>query len=152
MLLVEGMNLNAALTTWHGKNDLKKRFERVVVWWCVNRMIFHLFKAYIPLSSRYSIYPFLQIILEQNSYSAARNWINSVPQAPATTFVFPSVFILILCFSSFYLDWLLLPSLYQAHNDDLCWKLTSLSLVVGVEDLPLSSYSTWPTRQSETHW
>ena len=39
----------------------------VVVWYGVNRMIIVLFKASIPPSSHYSIHPFLQIILVQNS-------------------------------------------------------------------------------------
>ena len=37
---------------------------------------------------------FFKIILVENSYSGARNCINSVPQAASTTFAFPSVFIL----------------------------------------------------------
>ena len=40
-------------------------------------------------SSRYTIHPYRQIIMVQNSY-------NSVPQAVATTIAFPSVFTLIL--------------------------------------------------------
>ena len=34
------------------------------------------------------IHSILQIVPEKNSYSAARNWINSVPQIAATTFAF----------------------------------------------------------------
>ena len=40
----------------------------------------------------------LQIVLVQNSYcSTAKKWIDSVPQAAATTFAFSSVFIILLC-------------------------------------------------------
>ena len=82
------------------KDDLKLsfweniHFGRLVVWFGVNRLI----KASFLPSSRNSIHPFLQIILVQNSYCiAARNWINSVSQAAATTFAFSSVIILLLC-------------------------------------------------------
>ena len=59
--------LNAA------KDDMSKSFRenihfgRGVVCYGVNRMIIHFSKASIPLSSRYSIHPFLQIILVENS-------------------------------------------------------------------------------------
>ena len=43
-----------------------------------------------------AIHPILQIVLVQNSYSTARNLINSVPHTAATTFAFSSVFILLL--------------------------------------------------------
>ena len=48
------------------------------------------FKASIPPSSRYSIHPFLQIILVQISQFPS-------PQAAATTYALSSVFILLLC-------------------------------------------------------
>ena len=68
---------------------LKKiHFGRVLVWCGVNWMIIHFSRASIPPSNRFYIYPFFQIILVQNSYSAAKNWIISVPQAAAKTFAF----------------------------------------------------------------
>ena len=39
----------------------------------VNRMIIHFCKASIPPSSRYSVHLFLQVLLVENSYSAAKN-------------------------------------------------------------------------------
>ena len=75
------------LSTWmphwqfNSKDDLKKSFWRTSVPRLgVNLMISHFFKASVLPSSHYSIHPFLQIILVQNSYcSAAMNWFNSVP-------------------------------------------------------------------------
>ena len=49
----------------------------MVVWCGVNQLIIHFRKEFIPLSSHYSIRPFLQIILMQNS--------NSDPQAPSSS-------------------------------------------------------------------
>ena len=58
-------------------------------------MIIHFFKASISPSSLYSIHHFLQIILV---CSAASNWMNSVSQTAATTFVFCSVcYVFFLC-------------------------------------------------------
>ena len=54
------------------------------------------------LSSFSSNHPVQLILLFKSSWctiaSAARNWINSVPQTAATTFAFSSRFILLLCF------------------------------------------------------
>ena len=61
------------------QDDLKKRMNSS-------------FSSYHPDAS----HPIFQIILVQN-ISAARNLINSLPQAATTTFVFFSVFILLLC-------------------------------------------------------
>ena len=55
----------------------------------------HSFKASFPPSSRYSIHPFFKSSWWKTA-SAAMNWINSIPQAAATTFAFSSVFILLL--------------------------------------------------------
>ena len=61
---------------------LKKiHFGRVLVWCGVNWMIIHFSRASIPPSGCYSIHPFLQIILVQNSQCDN----DSVPQAAATT-------------------------------------------------------------------
>ena len=53
-----------------------------MVWCGVNQMIIHFFKASILPRVHSSIHPFLQIILVLNmyKYSAAWNWINSLPQ------------------------------------------------------------------------
>ena len=61
-----------------------------MVWCGVNRMNIHFARASIPPSNRFYIHPFFQVILVQNSYSAAKNWIISVPQAAAKTFAFAS--------------------------------------------------------------
>ena len=55
----------------------------------------HSFKASFPPSSRYYIHPFFKSSWWKTA-SAAMNWINSIPQAAATTFAFSSVFILLL--------------------------------------------------------
>ena len=83
-----------------------------MVWCYCNRLIIHFFKASFPTSSCYYIHPFLQIILVQKS-SAARNWINSVPQASATTFALSSVSILFLWFWSLALTLTLSRSLLK---------------------------------------
>ena len=69
---------------------------RVVVWYGVNWMIIHFVKASIPPSSLYSIHTFHQNHPWWKISSVARNWINSFPQAAATTFALSSVFILLL--------------------------------------------------------
>ena len=75
------------------KVDLKKHFwennhfVRVEDWWGVNWLIVHFLKASI-------------LFLKSSCCklaNAARNWINSVPQAAATTFAFSSVQIILLC-------------------------------------------------------
>ena len=68
-------------------------FGRVVVWYGVNRMIIHFFKASIPPSSLSSIHPFLQ------NHPGGKHLVRQgVPKAAATTFAFSSVFILLLLF------------------------------------------------------
>ena len=70
----------------------------ILSWWLVQFILLFIlnspgailsFSSYCPGA----IHPILQIVLVQR----ARNWINSVPQAAATTFAFSSVFILPLC-------------------------------------------------------
>ena len=58
---------------FESRNELKKRFLdehpiwKVVVWWGMNRVSIHFFKASIPPSSCYPFHPFLSIIVVQNS-------------------------------------------------------------------------------------
>ena len=54
------------------KSENKDKYRRegkgrVVLWCGVNQMVIHFFKVSVPPSSHYSIHPFLQIILVQNS-------------------------------------------------------------------------------------
>ena len=79
---LHGLILSAGLTAmarYHRKMINQKGIQRCVMW------ISHFFKASISLSSR-----ILFILLFKSSWckiaSTARNWINSVPQAAATTF------------------------------------------------------------------
>ena len=61
---LHGLILAAGLTAmarYHRKMINQKGIQRCVMW------ISHFFKASISLSSRYSIHPFIQIILVQNS-------------------------------------------------------------------------------------
>ena len=78
------------------------RFWRI--WWI------HPFLQIISswCNSSFSSNPFLQIILVQNSYSAARNWINSDPPNSSDDLCLFSVFILLLWVIFrilFYLRW-----------------------------------------------
>ena len=119
-----------------------------MVWCYCNRLIIHFFKASFPTSSCYYIHPFLQIILVQKS-SAARNWINSVPQASATTFASASVSILFLWF------WSLALTLSAQDNGMLqgqksgrwgCWFSTKLERDCCVcVDLRLQFHAYGPT-------
>ena len=95
----------------------------------MNWMIIHFFKASIPQRSRYSI-----ILFFKSSWwkiaSAARNWINSVPQIAPMTFVLSSIFILLL--------WTKYTFLYrQIYQGDLF----GLCIFVGLELLTFSSSS-----------
>ena len=54
------------------KSENKDKYRRegkgrVVLWCGVNQMVIHFFKVSVPPSSHYSIHPFLQIILVENS-------------------------------------------------------------------------------------
>ena len=61
---------------------------RVVVWCSVSRMMSHFFNASISPHSCYSINPFLQIILVQNSYSAA-SLLSSSDDMSLLFFIYP---------------------------------------------------------------
>ena len=96
-------------------------------WWFgihgVNRMIILFFKASISLSSRYSIHPFLQIILVQNIYCSS-------VQAAATTFAFSFVLILLL-----YLEPLALYTEWYSNLLSICH--TGITEAHGVKKIPI---------------
>ena len=105
------------------KNDLKKKrfwenihFGRVVVWYGVSRMIIN-----------FSTHPFRQVFYSSVSSSwctvasAARNWINSIPQTAATIFAFSC-----LSLSFFYVKMLFYLSLLTKLKYFL-WKIKLLT-------------------------
>ena len=101
-----GTHLNAALIPFDIWTKVCVSISILVGWWF--GMVWTRWSSFFPKhpympSSRYFINLLFHIIQEENRYSAVRNCIKSVPQTAATTFLFSSVFILLLqCICTMY--------------------------------------------------